>query len=400
MSERSDIVPAPEGEYIEANRFAPLSFLLALVGIAGLGLSVVGAFVSPHQFSFSWLFAFAFYFTMLAGCFFWIIVHHVVDAEWSVVVRRQLENLAMLIAVMALFFIPIVIFRHHLYEWMNLKVGIDPVLDSKRGYLNWHFFLVRSIFYFVFFIGATLLFRRFSIRQDRDGNPAFTVNMRRLAFVALPLFGLSLTFGAYDWLLGVDYRWFSTMWGVYIFAGAAGSSMSLLVLVITALRKAGYLKETVTVEHYHIMGKWLLAFTVFWAYIGFSQYMLYWYANIPEETQYFLVRNTESWSVLSWVLVIGRFFVPFALLLMRMTKKNTTWLCSISGWILCMQLLDMYVVVLPALHGTGVHLSILDFLPLIGIGGTLAFCYLRIVAKTSLFPVRDPRLLESLRLTN
>src|SRR6266403_6158568 len=162
MSERSDIVPAPEGEYIEANRFAPLSFLLAIVGIVGLGLSVVGAFISPKQFSFSWLFAFAFYFTILAGCFFWIVVHHVVDAEWSVVVRRQLENLAMLLAVMVVFFIPIVIFRHHLYEWMNLKVGIDPILDSKRAYLNWHFFLIRSIFYFFFFIAATLLFRRFS----------------------------------------------------------------------------------------------------------------------------------------------------------------------------------------------------------------------------------------------
>jgi len=287
MSERADM-PTPEGEYIDKNRFAPLSFLLAIAGIVGLGLSVVGAFVNAKQFSFSWLFAFAFYFTILAGCYFWIIVHHVVDAEWSVVVRRQLENLALLLAVMAVFFIPIVIYRHHLYEWMNVKVGHDPVLDSKRGYLNWHFFLVRSIFYFAYFIGATLLFRRFSIRQDRDGNPAFTINMRRLGFVALPLFAFSLTFGAYDWLLGLDYHWFSTMWGVYIFAGAAGSSMSLLVLVITALRKAGYLKETVTPEHYHIMGKWMLAFCVFWAYIGFSQYMLIWYANMPEETEYFI----------------------------------------------------------------------------------------------------------------
>jgi hypothetical protein len=400
MSERSDIVPAPEGEYIEANRFAPLSFLLAIVGIVGLGLSVVGAFVNSKQFSFSWLFAFAFYFTMLAGCFFWIIVHHVVDAEWSVVVRRQLENLAMLIAVMAVFFIPIVIYRHHLYEWMNVKVGVDPVLDSKRAYLNWHFFLIRSIFYFFFFIGATLLFRRFSIRQDRDGNPAFTLNMRRLAFVALPLFGLSLTFGAYDWLLGLDYHWFSTMWGVYIFAGAAGSSMSLLVLVITALRKAGYLKETVTVEHYHIMGKWMLAFCVFWAYIGFSQYMLIWYANMPEETEYFIRRNTESWNALSLFLVIGRFFVPFAILLLQGLKRKPHRLCLIAGWIVFMQMVDLYIVILPALHGKGVLVSIWDFMPLLGMGATLAFVFLWIARKSSLFPNRDPRLLESLHLVN
>jgi hypothetical protein len=400
MSERADVMPTPEGEYIEKNRFSPLSFVLAIVGLVGLGLSVVGAFLAPKQFSFSWLFAFAFYFTMLAGCFFWIIVHHVVDAEWSVVVRRQLENLAMLLAVMAIFFIPIVIFRHHLYEWMNVKPGVDPILDSKRAYLNWNFFLARAIFYFVFFIGATLLFRRFSIGQDRDGNPAFTLNMRRLAFVALPLFALSLTFGAYDWLLGIDYHWFSTMWGVYIFAGAAGSSMSLLVLVISGLRTAGYLKETVTTEHYHIMGKWMLSFTVFWAYIGFSQYMLIWYANMPEETEYFIRRNTESWNALSLFLVIGRFFVPFALLLVRSPKKKPLQLCLIASWIVFMQMVDIYIVILPALHGPGVLVSIWDFMPLIGMGATLAFVFLLIVRRSSLFPNRDPRLLESLHIVN
>src|SRR3954469_6094406 len=386
MSERADVMPTPEGEYIEKNRFAPLSFVLAIVGLIGLGLSVVGAIVSPHQFSFSWLFAFAFYFTILAGCFFWIIVHHVVDAEWSVVVRRQLENLALLLAVMALFFIPIVIFRHHLYEWMNVPVGKDPILDSKRGYLNWNFFIIRAVIYFVVFIGASFLFRRFSIRQDRDGNPAFTINMRRLAFVALPLFALSLTFGAYDWLLGLDYHWFSTMWGVYIFAGAAGSSMALLVLVITGLRKAGYLRDTVTLEHFHIMGKWMLAFTVFWAYIGFSQYMLIWYANMPEETEYFIRRNTESWNALSLFLVIGRFFIPFAILLIRAPKKRPLMLCLIAGWIIFMQLVDLYIVILPALHGAGILVSIWDFMPLIGMGATLAFFYLRIARKSSLFP--------------
>jgi hypothetical protein len=400
MSERADVMPTPEGEYVEKNRFAPLSFVLAIVGLVGLGLSVVGAFVSPHQFSFSWLFAFAFYFTVLAGCFFWIIVHHVVDAEWSVVVRRQLENLAMLLAVMAIFFIPIVIFRHHLYEWTNVPLGHDPILDSKRGYLKWNFFIARAVFYFVFFIGATLLFRRFSIRQDRDGNPGFTLKMRRLAFVALPLFALSITFGAYDWLLGLDYHWFSTMWGVYIFAGAAGSSMSLLVLVITALRKAGYLRETINEEHYHTMGKWMFAFCVFWAYIGFSQYMLIWYANMPEETEYFIRRNTESWNALSLFLVIGRFFVPFVILLMQGLKKKPARLCLIAGWLVFMQMVDIYIVILPALHGPGVLVSIWDFMPLIGMGGTLAFVFLWIMRRSSLFPNRDPRLLESLHFVN
>jgi hypothetical protein len=283
---------------------------------------------------------------------------------------------------------------------MNIPPGHDPILDSKRAYLNWHFFVFRSAFYFFFFITATLLFRRFSIGQDRNGNPGLTMNMRRLGFVALPLFGFSLTFGAYDWLLGIDYHWFSTMWGVYIFAGAAGSSMSLLVLVMAGLQKAGYLKETVTIEHFHIMGKWMLSFTVFWAYIGFSQYMLIWYANMPEETEYFIRRNTESWNALSLFLVIGRFFIPFAILLIRAPKKRPLILCLIAGWIIFMQLVDLYIVILPALHGTGILVSIWDFMPLIGMGATLAFFYLRIARKSSLFPNRDPRLLESLHTVN
>jgi hypothetical protein len=283
---------------------------------------------------------------------------------------------------------------------MDIPPGHEPSLDSKRAYLNWSFFLVRAVLFLGFFAFASLALRRFSVRQDKDGNPRFTIEMRKVAFISLPMFALCLTFGAFDWLMSLNYHWFSTMFGVYIFAGAAGSSMSLLVLVITALRQAGYLKDVVTLEHYHIMGKWMFAFTVFWAYIGFGQYMLIWYANMPEETQYFITRNTESWWVLSMLLVIGRFFITFGILLLRSIKKEPHRLCIVAGWILCMQMLDMYIIVLPALHGTGVHVSIWDVVSLIAIGATLGFAYLRVVAMTSLFPVRDPRLIESLKLVN
>jgi hypothetical protein len=400
MSDRPHNLPTPEGEYFEINRFAGLSMLLGLIAVVALALCAVGAIVDPTQLSFSWLFGFSFFFTLCAGCFFWTIVHHATDAEWSVVVRRQLENIAVLFAVLAVFFIPILLLRHHLYEWMNIPPGQEANLDSKRAYLNWTFFVVRAVIFFGFFIIASQLLRRFSVRQDKNGNPRFTILMRKVAFASLPMFALFLTFGAFDWLMSLNYHWFSTMFGVYIFAGTAGSSMGLLVLVITALRNAGYLRNVVTMEHYHIMGKWMFAFCVFWAYIGFGQYMLIWYANMPEETQYFLTRTTESWWTLSMLLVFGRFFGPFAILLLQSIKKHPHQLCYVAGWILFMQMLDMYLVVLPALHGTGVHLSLWDFLPLIGIGATLAFVYLRIVGKTSLFPVRDPRLVESLRLVN
>ena len=400
MSERLGTIPTPEGEYFASNRFTGLSTLLGVIAVVALVLCVVGALVNPHQFSYSWLFAFAFFFTLCVGCFFWIIVHYATDAEWTVVVRRQLENIAVLLGVLAIFFVPILLLRRHLYAWMVIPPGHEANLDSKRAYLNFGFFLIRAIVFFGFFIVASQLLRRFSVRQDKDGNPQFTIWLRRVSFASLPLFALCLTFGAYDWMLSLNYRWFSTMFGVYIFAGAAGSSMALLVLVITALRQAGYLKEVVTVEHYHIMGKWMLAFCVFWAYIGFGQYMLIWYANMPEETQFFLTRNTQSWWALSMLLVIGRFFVPFAILLLRSIKKHPHQLSILAAWMLLMQMLDMYLVVLPALHGTGVHISIWDLLSLIAIGATLAFIYLRLLPRSSLFPVRDPRLVESLTTVN
>ena len=400
MSDRLHNAPTPEGEYFETGRFAGLSVLLGVVAVVALALCGAGAAIDPKQFSFSWLFAFGFFFTLCAGCFFWTIVHYATDAEWTVVVRRQLENIAVLVAVLAIFFIPILLLRHHLYEWMNIAPGKEANLDSKRAYLNLNFFILRAAFFLGFFIIASQFLRRFSVRQDKDGNPQFTIRLRKVAFASLPLFALCLTFGAFDWLMSLNYRWFSTMFGVYIFAGAAGSSMSLLVLVISALQRAGYLKNVVTLEHYHIMGKWMFAFCVFWAYIGFGQYMLIWYANIPEETQYFLTRNTESWWGLSMLLVIGRFFGPFAILLLQSIKKHPRQLCYVAAWILLMQMLDIYLVVLPALHGTGVHVSVWDFAALIAIGATLAFVYLRIVGKTSLFPVRDPRLVESLKLVN
>jgi hypothetical protein len=400
MSERSHTPPTPEGEYFESSRFAGLSILLGVIAFVALALCGAGAAIDPTQFSFSWLFAFAFFFTLCAGCFFWTIVHYATDAEWTVVVRRQLENIAVLLGVMAVFFLPILFLRHHLYEWMNIAPGKEAALDSKRAYLNWDFFLLRAVIFLGFFIIASQLLRRLSVRQDKDGNPRFTIWLRKVSFASLPLFALCLTFGAFDWLMSLNYRWFSTMFGVYIFAGTAGSSMSLLVLVITGLRKAGYLKQVVTAEHYHIMGKWMFAFVVFWAYIGFGQYMLIWYANMPEETQYFLVRNTESWWSLNMLLVVGRFFGPFAILLLRSIKKHPHQLCYVAGWILLMQMLDMYLVVLPALHGTGVHVSIWDFVAIIAMGATLGFVYLRVVGKSSLFPMRDPRLVESLRIVN
>ena len=238
-----------------------------------------------------------------------------------------------------------------------------------------------------------------STKQDADGHPRYTITMRKLSFAGIPILAICMTFASVDWLMGLDYKWFSTMWGVYIFAGSAGSGMCLLVLLTTFLRSKGYL-SFVTMEHYHIMGKLMLAFCVFWAYIGFDQYMLIWYANIPEETSYFIRRNVGSWNFWSTFLVVFRFFIPFPILLLQGIKKNPKYLCMVAGWILFMQMVDMYIVVMPMFHPKGFSPSLLDLLALIAIGAPLAFIFIKNLGKSSLFPVRDPRLANSIKLTN
>ncbi len=390
----------PPAEIFDYKHVGGKFLILGLVGGLALLGSFIWGFFQPAQFAFSYLFAFFFFFTICLGGLFWTLVHHGVDAEWSVTVRRQMENLGSLLIFVGILFIPLIFVKDHLWHWMLPENADDPLLTAKWPYLTPAFFWARCAFYFGFLALVTWLFRRNSIAQDAAGDPKYTVWNRKLTFATLPLFAITLTFASIDYLMGLDYHWFSTMWGVYIFAGTALSSMCVLVLIITAIQSAGYLKEVVTIEHYHIMGKLMFAFTVFWAYIGFSQYMLIWYANIPEETIWFLRRNTESWWYLSQFLMIGHFFIPFLLLLPQPLKRKPYYLCGMAVWILIMHFMDLYVVILPELHKAGVAIHPLDLLCPLGIGCLLAAVFLKRLGDSSLFPAKDPRLLLSINLKN
>lgn len=400
MSESSSHSSEPKTEYFDYKHVGGRFLGIAVVAVLSLAACFALGFFEAKQFAFSYLFAFTVFLTICMGGLFWILVHHAVDAEWSVVVRRQLENLASLLPVMGVLFIPLIFVAPHLWYWMKLSPGDDIILDEKAAYLNQHFFWTRAAFYFAFFTLASWLLKRFSVAQDKNGLARYTIWNRRVTFASLPLFAVCLTFAVVDWLMGLDFHWFSTMWGVYLFAGSALSSMCILVLVITALRSVGYFRNIISPEHYHTMGKLMFAFTVFWAYIGFSQYMLIWYANIPEETVYFLIRNVESWNILNIILVVGHFWLPFLLLLPQAGKRNPAFLCGVAIWILLMHILDIYIIVLPALHKTGFTPSILDLLCLLAIGATLVAVFLKKLGDSPLWPVRDPRLANSLRLLN
>lgn len=286
------------------------------------------------------------------------------------------------------------------------------LLFMKRGYLNEGFWWFRQLFYFVVLTGVAFILRRWSINLDKDGDPKWFRWMRRWSCGFLPFFATAWTFLVFDWLMALDYTWFSTMWGVYLFAGAALNSMGLLILMVTFLRKAGYLKNVVTMEHYHLMGKLMLAFVIFWAYIAFSQFFLIWYANITEETKFYLTRNTDFWNTYTITfLVIGHFLVPFTVLLVQRVKKLPLMISIVAIWNLVMHALDIYWIIIPergpSLTADSGHLAmtipgawIFDIIAFISVAGIFGFFLLRQLASASLFPCRDPRLDESLNVVN
>ncbi|MCC6355919.1 MAG: hypothetical protein IT577_18685 [Verrucomicrobiae bacterium] len=411
MSEHAASPPAPERFRRASAGALPVAFMGG--GILCLAIALAwGLAAERQQFAHSWLCGFMYCFTICAGSLFWVLLHHAVDANWSVVVRRLFETVASLFPYLALLFVPLLFCLPDLYRWLTLDPHADHALAHKSPYLNKGFLLVRLGFYFLYFTFAATLFRTKSVMQDQTGDPRLSLSMRRWSNGLILLFAISITFAGFDLLMALDHTWYSTMWGVYIFAGSALSSMALAILLTFLLRGSGYFKGVLTVEHNHIMGKLLFAFTVFWAYIGFSQYMLIYYSNIPEETLFFLRRNTGSWLYLSLFLVVGHFILPFLLILTQPAKRDGRRLLFAACWLLFMHAVDMFWIVAPSLqayrdlaaggHGdtTGFAIHPLDVLCLLGFVGILAALFLRNLEKFDLFPSRDPRLMESITLKN
>lgn len=398
MSDEKTPLPAPETfDYKHVGgRFVGLcltAFVTLLLSLA-LGLG------DPRQFAFSWLFAGFFFITILIGSLFWVVVHHATDAAWSVGIRRQLENISCLLPLLALLLLPLLFVAPLVWSWMAESTAHNHELAEKSAYLNVNFFWVRTIIYFVLFGTVAALFRRNSLAQDKDGAAIHTIRNRRIAFFIIPVGAIALTFWSFDWIMALNWRWSSTIFGIYIFAGSVLSALCVIILLANALRSAGYLKRVFTGQHNFAFGKLLLAFTLFWSWIAYVQYMLIWYANIPEESAYYVLRSTGSWKVLGILLVVGHFMVPFALLLLRAPKASTGFLGLVAGWILAMHLLDVYTMIMPVLHPRGFHPAVLDVVAFIAIASTLAAVFLKKLGDSPLWPSRDPRLAEAVNFND
>lgn len=423
------------GEHLDPSKVSKVKTLSLVLTVV---LSLVSAwllFLAPEKmqgnYAYSWLFALFFFFTLAVGGCFWTLLHNVSNSGWGTSVRRVFENLGSVLPWLAIFALPLLFPRvqQYLYEWMNIHrqphagptkeyvEGVNHLLGVKYFYMNLPFWYGRFIFYFVG-LGAVITgLRKLSTAQDTDPNPT-TKRLFRARFhstYTLIIFAITITFAGFDWLMALDYTWFSTMWGVYLFAGSALNSMAVIILTVAWLKKQGYMKHVVTPEHFHIKGKLLLAFTIFWAYVAFSQFFLIWYANITEETKYFLIRNTGGWNTGMLCLVFLHFVVPFVILLQAWLKKNLTAISIVCVYTLAMHVLDHYLIVIPE---RGISLGNInpkvfgeiqsvipgafwgDILAFVTIGSGFLFFYLRALGQHALYPHRDPRILESANVSN
>jgi len=383
-------------------RFPVLGLGLAFMGLgASLALGLPGGEENHRQLWHSWLVGSLFVLSIALGALFFVLVHHATQAGWSVTVRRIAEDIMATLPFLALLFIPLLLARHDLFHWTHAEaVQKDPLLQHKAPYLNDTFFLIRTVAYFVIWFGLALWFGRLSRLQDETGDRELTRRMRRASPPGLLLFGLSITFFAFDWLMSLDPHWYSTIFGLYFFAGSVMAFFAVLALVSIAGRRSGLLGAVVSEEHQHDIGKLLFGFVIFWAYMAFSQYMLIWYANLPEETGFFAQRLTGSWRTASIVLAMGHFVVPFFFLLPRAIKRSTGALAAVSAWLLVMHLLDLYWLVMPSLYPNGMAPSLLDATALIGCCGVFLAAFGGALRRQALIPLRDPRLPESLTFEN
>ena len=382
-------------------RLPLIGLALAVVGLGGaLALGLSGSDEAHHQLWNSWLVGALFVLSIALGGLFFVLVHHATQAGWSVVVRRLAENIMATLPFLALLFVPLVLARHDLFHhWLGAEAANDPLLKHKAPYLNETFFVIRVVVYFAVWSALALWFGRQSRLQDATGDHELTRRMRRASPPGLLLFAVTVTFFAFDWLMSLDPHWYSTIFGLYFFSGSTVAFFAFLALVTVAGRRAG-LGQVLNAEHRHDIGKLLFGFVVFWAYMAFSQYMLIWYANMPEETNFFAKRLAGSWSTAGIVLALGHFVVPFFFLLPRAVKRSATALAVASAWLLAMHLLDLYWLVMPNLHPTGMHPSLIDAAAVIGCCGVFLAAFGFALKRQALVPLRDPRLPESLTFEN
>ncbi|HXG01548.1 MAG TPA: hypothetical protein VNL69_12200 [Bacteroidota bacterium] len=363
-----------------------------VVAVGGSVLLAIGAVVAQAEFFQSYLYAYVFWMALTLGCLGILILHHLVSGSWGHIVQRYAESAARTLPYMAVLFVPILLGMHHLYPWTNHEVAAaNHVVEKKLGYLNVPFFLVRQVLYFGFWIFVALWLSKKSVEQDATADPHLTRKMRVFSGPSMVFFVLTVTFASVDWMMSLEPEWFSTMYGVGRIVGAGLTALAFCIVLVRLLSKYQPLLEILNTRHVHHLGNLLMAFTILWAYIGFSEFLIIWSGNLPDDNMWHLRRMNPEWSVFAAILIVGHFAVPLALLLSRQLKRHIEPLARIAVGILVMRLIDMYWLIYPAFNNHQLKFHWLSIVAPIALGGIWVWLFVNHLKRQPLLPLHDPR---------
>lgn len=366
-----------------------------LVGLGFLGF-VGGLFTDAERTWQAYLMAFFFYISLSLMSLLFLALFHLTKAQWSINVRRMFEAMTAYIPYALVLMVGLVVGGPHLYKWLNPDiVAHDALLQHKSAYLNQTFFIIRAV---IFFVGWWLFFKKIvgaSLKQDKSGEESLMLKVIPYCVAFIAFFALSYSFLSVDLLMSLEPHWFSTIFGIYMFGGSTQAMFAGVILLVLFLQKKGLFNGMVTMDHVHDLGKFLLGFTVFWAYIAFSQYMLIWYANMPEETVFFMHRSVGAWAWVSMGLLVFKFIIPFLLLLPRWAKRTPKYLATICVLILLTQVMDLYWLIYPNFDEHHTLFSWQEVTVFCFFTGLFLFSVFRFLSQNPILPVKDPRVKNS-----
>jgi hypothetical protein len=366
-----------------------------ILGALFLLISAVGAAIDAKQFYRSYLLGYLFWIGIALGSFAIVMLHHMVGGRWGFAIRRLLESATRTIPVMLLLIVPLVAGIHSLYEWSHADVvARDPILRHKSAYLNTPFFVARTAIYFAIWLGLAYVLNRWSAEQDRTADPELVRKLQSVSGPGLILYGLTATFAAVDWAMSLEPHWFSTIYGAIFMVGQVLNALAFMTAIMVKMSRsgAGPMAGTLSQVQYHDLGNLLLAFVMLWAYLCFSQFLIIWSGNLPEEIPYYIRRKTGGWLALAIFLVVFHFMIPFVLLLSRDVKRKARRLWIIAAALVFMRFLDLIWQIGPAFSEHGFRLHWLDIVTPLGIGGIWVGTFVWQLKKRPLVPLHDTRL--------
>jgi hypothetical protein len=387
---------------LDATRWAKGRNTLVLAVLISVIACVAGYMTDPVRFHRSYIVAFAYVAATGLGAFFFVMVQYLTGSAWSVTMRRIMENIMITLPVCGILFIPVAFGLKDIYPWAmdRAMVLADPVLKQKASYLSENFFILRA--YIMFALWSIWIFAIYyqSTKQDKERSARQMNIIARWSAPGLFLVVVVGSLAAFDWLMSLEPKWYSTIFGLYILAGGALTFMSFVTLICLGFRQAGILKNSITKEHYHDLGKWLFALTAFYTYMAFSQYLLIWYANLPEETIWYRHRMEGTWLPISLAMPFIRFLIPFFVLLCRPAKRSLKMIAAIAVWSIVVEYVDLYWIVMPTYFKTGPQISWMDFATLAATLSVCALAFWSRFRKNKLAPIGDLRFEQSLHFEN